>query len=131
MSNMQRSSEHTTIAPEPSIDPTAAIDLKSSRVPANDAGKYPEDGPEGANALNFLPSRMPPASPKITSSAGVPIGMMKMPGAATSPLTPTNFHPAAPPRPCDLYHSTPFTRICGTLANVSTLLRAVGFCHKP
>ena len=36
---MQRPSAHTTIAPDPSIDPTAASDLKSSRtspsMPAN------------------------------------------------------------------------------------------------
>ena len=47
------------------------------------------------------------------------------------PLTPTNFNPREPLLPADLYHSTPRAKICGTFANVSTLLITVGFCHNP
>src|SRR5579872_7387748 len=131
MSSMQVPSAHTTMAPEPSMEPMDASDLKSRRTSTMDAGKYPDDGPEGAKALRRLPSRMPPACPKITSDMGRPMGMMKIPGLTTSPLTPTNFNPEAPPWPCDLYQSIPLTRICGTFANVSTLLSAVGLFHRP
>src|SRR3984957_1890016 len=131
MSSMQRPSAQTTMAPEPSMDPMAASDLKSSRTSTCDAGKYPDDGPDGANAFSFFPSTIPPAKLKITSDIGRPIGISNTPGFRTSPLMPTNFNPAAPPRPCALYHSTPFTRICGTLANVSTLFNAVGLLKTP
>src|SRR5580704_8850473 len=59
------------------------------------------------------------------------IGTSYTPGRTTCPLTPTNFNPRDPPTPAFLYHSTPRTKICGTIANVSTLLITVGFCHKP
>src|SRR3984957_19575462 len=131
MSSMQRPSAHTTIAPEPSIDPMAASDLKSSRTSACDAGRYPDDGPDGANAFSFFPSTIPPARLKITSDIGRPIGISNTPGFFTSPLMPTNFRPAAPPSPCDLYQSTPRTKICGTLAKVSTLFSAVGLLNTP
>src|SRR3984957_11260969 len=131
MSSMQRPSAHTTIAPEPSIDPTEASDLKSRHTSTIEAGRYPDDGPDGAKAFSFFPSTMPPARLKITSDIGRPIGISNTPGSRTSPLTPTNLSPAAPPGPCALYHSTPFTRICGTLANVSTLFNAVGLLNTP
>src|SRR5271156_3151475 len=131
MSSMQRSSAHTTSAPEPSIEPASASDLKSSRTSAMDADKYPEDGPEGANPFSFFPSAMPPACLKISSDTGVPIGTSYTPGCTTSPLTPINFSPAEPFRPCDLYQSTPRKRIVGTFANVSTLLITVGLFHRP
>src|SRR5271156_3357388 len=74
MSSMQRSSAHTTRAPEPSIEPASASDLKSSRTSAMDADKYPEDGPEGANPFSFFPPAIPPPYLKISSDTGVPIG---------------------------------------------------------
>src|ERR1700683_3095624 len=126
ISSMHRPSAHTTRAPEPSMDPMAARDLKSSRTSTCDAGKYPDDGPDGANAFNFFPPTIPPPRLKITSDIGRPIGISNTPGLRTSPLMPTNLRPEAPPNPCDLYQSTPFTKICGTLANVSTLFSAVG-----
>src|SRR5271155_1835348 len=131
MSSMQRSSAHTTRAPEPSIEPASASDLKSNRTSAMDAGKYPEDGPEGANPFSFFPSAMPPACLKISSDTGVPIGTSYTPGCTTSPLTPINFSPAEPFTPCDLYQSTPRKRMGGTFANVSTLLMTVGLFHNP
>ena len=54
MSSMQRPSAQTTIAPEPSIEPTAASDLKSSRTSTIEAGRYPDEGPDGANAFSFV-----------------------------------------------------------------------------
>src|SRR4051794_29729170 len=51
ISNIQVPSAHTTIAPEPSIDPIAASDLKSTRTSTIEAGRYPDDGPEGAKAF--------------------------------------------------------------------------------
>src|SRR3984957_7017514 len=126
MSSMQRPSAQTTMAPEPSMDPMAASDLNSSR-PSTCAGvKSPDGGPDGANAFCFFPSTIPPAKLKITSDIGRPIGISNTPGFRTSPLMPTNFRPDAPPNPRDLYQSTPFTKIWGTLANVSTLFSAVG-----
>src|ERR1700737_2619600 len=115
-------SSHTTIAPEPSMEPASANALKSSRTSTIDAGKYPDDGPEGANALSARPPRIPPAFPYNTSRIVVPIGTSKTPGRATCPLTPTNFNPRDPFTPAVLYHSTPRARICGTFTNVSTLL---------
>ena len=56
MSSMQRPSAHTTMAPEPIMEPAAASDLKSMRTSTIDAGRYPDDGPDGANAFNCLPS---------------------------------------------------------------------------
>src|SRR5271156_1753263 len=131
MSSMQRSSAQTTSAPEPSIEPASASDLKSSRTSAMDAGKYPEDGPEGANPFSFFPPAIPPPYLKISSDTGVPIGTSYTPGCTTSPLTPINFSPAVPFRPCDLYQSTPRKRMGGTLAKVSTLLITVGLFHRP
>src|ERR1700683_1409518 len=131
MSSMQRSSAHTTSAPEPSIEPASASDLQSSRTSAMDAGRYPEDGPEGAKPFNCFPSAIPPPYLKISSDTGVPSGTSYTPGCTTSPLTPINFSPAAPFKPCDLYQSTPRNRIVGTFANVSTLLMTVGLFHRP
>src|ERR1700690_428810 len=104
---MQVVSSQTTIAPDPSIDPASASALKSSRTSTIEAGKYPDDGPDGANAFSALPPRIPPARPKITSRIGVPIGTSYTPGCATCPLTPTNFNPREPFAPALLYHSTP------------------------
>src|SRR5271154_3146402 len=73
ISSMQRSSAHTTRAPEPNIDPASASDLKSNRTPAIAAGKYPDDGPEGAKPFNFLPFGRPPPYLKISSDTGVPM----------------------------------------------------------
>ena len=80
MSSMQRPSAHTTIAPDPSIDPMAASDLKSSRTSTFEAGRYPDEGPDGANAFSFFPSTIPPARLKITSDIGRPIGISNTPG---------------------------------------------------
>src|SRR5437667_6986240 len=55
MSSMQRPSAHTTMAADPIIEPAAASDLKSMWTSTIDAGKYPEDGPDGAKAFNRLP----------------------------------------------------------------------------
>jgi hypothetical protein len=43
------------------MDPAAATAFQSSGRIAIDAGKYPDDGPEGAKARSFLPSEIPPA----------------------------------------------------------------------
>src|SRR5258708_3134401 len=61
MSSMQRPSAQTTIAPDPSMDPIAASDLKSRPTSIIDAGKYPDDGPLGATDLQRLPPTIPPA----------------------------------------------------------------------
>src|SRR5580700_10621479 len=128
---MQVVSSHTTMAPEPSIEPASANALKSKRTSIIDAGKYPDDGPEGAKAFNARPPRMPPALLRTTSRIDVPIGTSYTPGRFTCPLTPTNFRPREPFAPAVLYQSTPRARICGTLAKVSTLLMTVGFCQRP
>ena len=48
MSTMQRSSAQTTMAPEPTMEPLAATASQSRGRSTIDAGRYPEDGPEGA-----------------------------------------------------------------------------------
>ncbi len=59
MSSMQRPSAHTTIAPEPSMEPMAASDLKSSRTSTFEAGKYPDDGPGWRERLQLFSARDP------------------------------------------------------------------------
>src|SRR5258706_6644095 len=61
ISSMQRPSAHTTMAPDPSIEPIAASDLKSRPTSIIDAGRYPDDGPLGATDLQRLPPTIPPA----------------------------------------------------------------------
>src|SRR5450631_2834927 len=101
------------MAPEPIMEPTAAIGLKSMRVSTREAGRYPDEGPDGANAFSWAPPSIPPLYWKITVRIGVPMGMRNTPGLFTSPLTPTNFKPDDPPTPWALNHSTPLARICG------------------
>src|SRR5215469_870448 len=91
----------------------------------------PEAAPDGEKALTGLPLGGPPARPRMASETGIPIGISYTPGYRTSPDKPTNFSPAVPSRPCDLNQPTPLASIWGTLAKVSTLLSAVGFCHNP
>src|ERR1039457_889109 len=96
MSSMQRLSAQTTMAPEPTMEPASATALKSKGKSSIAAGRYPEDGPEGANASRLLPSITPPAQLKIRSRYEVPIGTSNTPGRTTSPLMPTNFSPVDP-----------------------------------
>src|ERR1700693_1860970 len=105
MSSMHVVSSQTTIAPDPSIEPASASALKSSRTSTIDAGKYPDDGPEGATAFNPRRPRIPPAFPHKPSRIVVPIGTSNTPGRATCPLTPTNSSPREPFTPAVLYHS--------------------------
>ncbi len=131
MSSMQRLSAHTTIAPEPTMDPASATTLKSSGRSSMLAGKYPEEGPEGANPSSARPSGTPPACWKMRSRYEMPIGTSNTPGRTTSPLMPTNFRPMEPLMPCDLYQSTPRARMAAAKVKVSTLLITVGMFHKP
>ena len=62
ISSMQRASVQTTMAPEPTIEPNCDSVAQSSGVSSIDAGRYPDEGPEGAKPSNFLPAGMPPAS---------------------------------------------------------------------
>src|ERR1700689_949847 len=61
MSNMHVPSAQTTSAPEPSMEPASASDLKSNRTSAMDAGRYPDEGPDGAKPFSFFPLERPPA----------------------------------------------------------------------
>src|ERR1700760_4384185 len=131
MSSMQRPSAHTTIAPDPTIEPASASALKSSGKSTIEAGKYPDDGPDGANPTIFFPPVIPFACLKIKSRYDVPIGTSKTPGLLTSPLIPTNFNPGIPFNPCCLYQSAPLTMIAAAKVNVSTLFSTVGLCHNP
>src|SRR5579859_4008717 len=98
---MQASFEQTTTAPEPTMELTGGFDMtsQSSGRFNIDAGKYPDEGPDGAKALIVLPGSAPPAWTLISSSYVVPIGTSKTPGLRTSPLMPTNLMPGDPPRP--------------------------------
>src|SRR6267378_3041835 len=121
MSSMQVVSSQTTMAPEPSMEPASARALKSRRTSIIEAGRKPEDGPDGAKAFIGRPPRTPPAWLKMTSCMGTPMGTSKMPGRVTWPLTPTNFSPRDPPAPCATNQSTPRARICGTLIKDAAL----------
>src|ERR1700736_4915805 len=64
MSNIQRPSAQTTTAPDPTMEPASARALKSRGKSTFEAGKYPDEGPEGANPSKALPSGIPPAKLK-------------------------------------------------------------------
>src|ERR1039457_6334407 len=131
MSSMQRLSAQTTMAPEPTIEPASATALKSKGKSSIEAGRYPEDGPEGANASRVMPSITPSAYLKIRSRYEVPMGTSKTPGCTTSPLMPTNFSPVDPFTPWALNHSTPRASMAAVKVKVSTLLITVGRFHNP
>src|SRR5690348_6452551 len=101
MSSMQASLEQTTMAPDPTMELTGGFDIvsQSSGRFSIEAGKYPDEGPEGANALMVFPGSGPPACPLMSSSYVIPIGTSKTPGFRTSPLMPTNLIPGEPLRP--------------------------------
>src|SRR5579862_1045816 len=61
MSSMHRPSAHTTMAPEPTIEPAAATALKSRGRLTISAGRYPDEGPEGAKPSSLRLSLTPPA----------------------------------------------------------------------
>src|SRR5665213_1196854 len=131
MSSMQPVLSTTTTAPDPSIDCSAFILSQSSGVSSNDAGRYPDDGPEGAKPTISRPSSAPPPKSSISSRYVIPIGTSNTPGRRTFPVIPTNFTPGDPCRPKLRYHSPPLPRIVIAWVNVSTLFSAVGFPHRP
>ena len=111
---MQRPSASTTIAPDPTEVPAAATGLRwpSFVSPgksigrlrnASVAGRKPNVGPEGANALRFRPPAAPPAF-SIISANVVPIEISNTPGLATSPQTLAHFKPSQSRMPWSLNH---------------------------
>src|SRR3954471_20116688 len=60
MSSMQRPSAQITIAAEPTMEPALESGCQSMGRSAIAAGKYPDDGPDGANPSRALLSITPP-----------------------------------------------------------------------
>ena len=67
MSNMQARLVQTTTAPEPTMEPNLDSVAQSSGVSSMDAGRYPDEGPEGAKPTTSSPGGGPPARSKISS----------------------------------------------------------------
>src|SRR4051812_23762896 len=61
MSNMHVPSAQTTMAAEPTIDPAFETVLKSNGRSSLSGGKYPDDGPDGANPTTLRSPVGPPA----------------------------------------------------------------------
>ena len=74
MSSMQVPSAQMMTAPDPSMEPAWLSALNSSGVSIMEAGRKPDDAPDGAQALRALPPRTPPAR-SSSSRAGVPRGI--------------------------------------------------------
>ena len=128
---MQSRSSVTMSAPVPSNEPASAIDSKSSPTSRCSSVRNEVEEPPGVHAFRRLPSRTPPAISSITARAGVPIGASKLPGTFTFPETEKTFVPGDFSVPMLANQFAPFTRMCGTLHSVSTLLMAVGLAYRP
>ena len=131
VSTMQVSSSMTTRPPEPTIAPTFLSESKSSGISRCSSVRQPPAGPPICTALNFLPLRMPPPISKMILRSVVPIGTSTRPVLTTLPVSAKVFVPGDFSVPKLLYQSAPFITMPGTLAKVSTLLRTVGFAHRP
>ena len=81
--------------------------------------------------MNFLPLGIPPPISSTTSRNVVPIGTSTSPVLCILPPKANTLVPFDFSVPILANHSAPFKIILGTLAQVSTLFRIVGFWNKP
>ena len=93
--------------------------------------RQPPEGPPICTALNFSPFFTPPPMSKMISRRVVPMGTSIRPVFSMEPVREKVLVPGLPAVPMERYHSAPSRTMRGTLAKVSTLLRTVGFSHKP
>ena len=128
---MQVPSSMTIMPPEPIIEPSASRVSKSTGRSSLAAGRQPPEGPPVWTALKALPPGTPPPAPKTISRRLVPIGTSTRPVLTTLPTSEKILVPGEPAVPMARYQSAPFRTICGTFAQVSTLLRFVGRPQSP
>src|SRR5215813_1297720 len=98
---------------------------KAAHVSDCSGNRIGTDEPHGITAFSVRPSPTPPAYPSISSRSVTFIGASNTPGLRTWPLTQYSFGPPFFSGPSDVYHSTPFEMITGTLQSVSTLFTAL------
>ena len=89
------------------------------------AGINGVDEPPGITPLRVLPFRKPPANFN-KSLKGVPIGISKLAGFLTLPVTEKHLVPPEFTTPRSANHWPPRERISGTDAKLSVLLMVVG-----
>ncbi|MBA7713043.1 hypothetical protein ES703_122041 [subsurface metagenome] len=131
MSTIQVSSSITIMPPEPIIEPTLVSSSKSIGRSRNFSGITPPEGPPVWTALNFFPPGIPPPISKMTSLSVIPIGTSTSPVLFTLPTREKIFVPLLPSVPMPANHSEPLLIIKGTVAQVSTLFRLLGFSQTP
>ena len=91
----------------------------------------PPDGPPVWTALTFLPPAPPLPISNTIVLRDVPSGTSTRPTRSTFPTSEKTLVPELPFAPIRAYQSLPLLMITGTLHQVSTLLRSVGYPKSP
>src|SRR4030067_3299595 len=128
---MQVPSSMNIIPPDPIMDPAWGRLSKSTGRSKSEAGMQPPEGPPVCTALIRFPSCCPPPISKMISLSVIPMGTSTNPVFLTFPTREKIFVPLLFSVPIEENHLLPFSMINGTLAQVSTLLRFVGFPQRP
>src|SRR5512138_1393531 len=92
---------------------------------------HPPEGPPVCTALNFLPPGMPPPIFSTMSLTVTPMGTSTRPVLVIFPTREKILVPVLPLVPNWVNQSAPLVMIWGTLAQVSTLLRTLGWSQTP
>src|SRR4030043_1234220 len=130
-STIQVPSSITIIPPEPIMDPACVRLSKSTGRSKSEAGMQPPEGPPACTALISFAFCCPPPLSKMISFRVMPMGTSTRPVFFTCPTREKIFVPLLFSVPIEENHLLPFSMIRGTLAQVSTLLRFVGFPQSP
>src|SRR4030043_440171 len=130
-STIQVPSSITIIPPEPIMEPALMRLSKSTGRSKSEAGMQPPEGPPVCTALIRFPFCCPPPISKMISFRVMPMGTSTRPVFFTCPTREKIFVPLLFSVPIEENHLLPFSMIRGTLAQVSTLLRFVGFPQSP
>ena len=131
---MQTRSSSTITAPDPSIEPAAATESKSSGVSTWSAVSTGTDEPPGMIAFSFRPSGIPP--PKLVdqlAERSCPSAPRNCPPLTTLPDSEKSRVPEEcwSGAPSFAYSAPPSSMIFGTVAIVSTLLIRLGDAYRP
>src|SRR4030043_2253162 len=130
-STIQVPSSMTIIPPEPIMDPACVRLSKSTGRLKSEAGIQPPEGPPVCTALIFLPSCWPPPISKMISLSVMPMATSTRPVFFTFPTREKILVPLLFSVPIEENHLLPLLMMRGTFAQVSTLLRFVGFPQRP
>ena len=110
----------------------AALRLsKSTGRSARVSGMQPPEGPPICTALRCRPPSMPPPISSTMRRMLIPMGTSISPPRTILPARAKVLVPGLVGVPAALKASTPWVRIQGTVARVSTLLTRVGCPHRP